>query len=59
MIDWRQSVSEPDGRTTLLPIPYDQKQASSVQPIGPITENIFEIGVPAVCQAQKRQTVSH
>jgi hypothetical protein len=53
MIDWRQSVLEPNGRTILLPIPYDKKQPSSVQTIGPITGNFFEIGVPAVCQAQK------
>jgi hypothetical protein len=33
------------------------KKQPSVQTIGPITGNIFEIGVPAVCQAQKRQTV--
>jgi hypothetical protein len=59
MIDGRQSVLEPDGRTTRLPIPYDKKQPSSVQTIGPITRNIFEIGVPAVCVAQKLQTVSH
>jgi hypothetical protein len=40
-------------------IRHDSQRPASVLTIGPITGNIFEIGVPAVCQAQKLRTVSH
>src|SRR5689334_19398870 len=52
MTDWRQSVLEPDGRTARLPIPYDKNNHHRTN-----HEQYFEIGVPAVCLAERLHTV--